>query len=279
MLLERSEPILPSQYRPITCMSTLYKLTTRCITEVVKREVEARGLLTENQMGTKRQVQGAKEQALTNIVLNVKHKHELYATWVDVKKAYDSVDHKYLMHVLESLKLPDWVLAFVRASISRWQIHIHWGKEALMSKKIERGILQGDSLSPLLFVLCMDPLSRKLNALYPPVKVKMPDGGVFATNHLLYIDDLKIFTEEEGMLKKMTEETQKFLKAIGFEMNREKSATNSPECSDAAKLLEGTGTYKYLGITEDGNSRTSEAMLEEIIRVIVKRVQTLTKTD
>ncbi|KAK1938533.1 reverse transcriptase-like protein [Babesia divergens] len=81
------------------------------------------------------------------------------------------------------------------------------------------------------------------------------------------------------MLKKMTEETQKFFEAIGFRMNRDKSATNSPECSNAAKLLEGTGTYKYLGITEDGNSRTSAVMLEEIIRVIVKRVHTLTKTD
>ncbi|KAK1939735.1 putative reverse transcriptase, partial [Babesia divergens] len=279
MLLRTYELVSPLQYRPITCMSTLYKLTTRCITEVVKREVEARGLLTENQMGTKRRIQGAKEHALTSIVLNVKHKHKLYATWVDVKKAYDSVDHKYLMHVLESLKLPDWVLAFLRASISRWHIDIRWGKEALMTKAIGKGILQGDSLSPLLFVLCMDPLSRKLNALYPPVKVRTPDDRILATNHLLYIDDLKIIVEKKGTLKAMTEETQKFLKAIGFEMNREKSATNSPEYSDAAKLLEGTGTYKYLGITEDGNSRTSAAMLEEIIRVIVKRVQTLTKTD
>ncbi|KAK1933265.1 reverse transcriptase-like protein, partial [Babesia divergens] len=148
-----------------------------------------------------------------------------------------------------------------------------------MKKRIRKGILQGDSLSPLLFVLCMDPLSRAMNAMYDKAMVMMPDDRILATNHLLYIDDLKIFTEEEGMLKKMTEETQKFFEAIGFRMNRDKSATNSPECSNAAKLLEGTGTYKYLGITEDGNSRTSAAMLQEVTRVIVTRLQLLLKTD
>lgn len=35
-----------------------------------------------------------------------------------------------------------------------------------------RRILQGDSLSPLLFVLCMDPLSTKLNGIYFMAKVE-----------------------------------------------------------------------------------------------------------
>ncbi|KAK1937420.1 LOW QUALITY PROTEIN: putative reverse transcriptase [Babesia divergens] len=39
---KKAKPTSAGHYRPITCMSTLYKLTTRCITEVVKREVEAR---------------------------------------------------------------------------------------------------------------------------------------------------------------------------------------------------------------------------------------------
>ncbi|TBU12270.1 hypothetical protein CWI38_0823p0010, partial [Hamiltosporidium tvaerminnensis] len=59
-----------SDYRPITCMSNLYKLTTKCVTKVVHLEVERRGLLAENQLGTVRGVQGAKEQALLNIALN-----------------------------------------------------------------------------------------------------------------------------------------------------------------------------------------------------------------
>ena len=51
-------------------MSNLYKLTTKCVTEVMTLDVEARGLLSENQLGTVRRVQGAKEQALLNICTN-----------------------------------------------------------------------------------------------------------------------------------------------------------------------------------------------------------------
>jgi len=57
--------------------------------------------------------------------------------------------------------------------------------------EIHRGIFQGDSLSPLLFVISLMPLSyllRKTNKGYSlrgfPLKV----------NHLLYLDDIKLYT-------------------------------------------------------------------------------------
>ena len=60
-------------------------------------KVEARGLLTENQLGTVRRVQGAKEQALLNICINKEHGNMLKAMWIDVKKAFGSVNHGYLI--------------------------------------------------------------------------------------------------------------------------------------------------------------------------------------
>jgi hypothetical protein len=54
-------------------MSNLYKLTTKCVTLAIQSIVEEKGILSENQMGTVRRVRGAKEQALTNIMLNKAH--------------------------------------------------------------------------------------------------------------------------------------------------------------------------------------------------------------
>jgi hypothetical protein len=48
-----------------------------------------------------------------------------------------------------------------QTTISQWHVEILSGSEMILEKKIERCILQGDSLSPLLFVPCMGPLSRK----------------------------------------------------------------------------------------------------------------------
>ncbi|TBU10673.1 hypothetical protein CWI38_1617p0010, partial [Hamiltosporidium tvaerminnensis] len=50
-LIPKGIPRRSSDYRPITCMSTLNKLTTKCVTKVVQLEVERRGLLAENQLG------------------------------------------------------------------------------------------------------------------------------------------------------------------------------------------------------------------------------------
>ena len=151
------------------------------------------------------------------------------------------------------------------------------GKDYIMEKKIERGILQGDSLSPLLFVLCMDPLSRQLSGLYPKVSVKT-DKGYNTSNHLLFIDDLKLLAEKDDVLVAMLEETKRFFKTIGLEMNKDKSATNTSSCSEDAQLLEGKESYKYLGITESSTSEVTPESLNKIRTEILKRTRELCKT-
>ncbi|TBU20463.1 reverse transcriptase [Hamiltosporidium tvaerminnensis] len=252
-----------SDYRPITCMSNLYKLTTKCVTKVVQIEVERRGLLAENQLGAVRGVQGAKEQALLNIALNKEYGNNLKATWIDVKKAYDSIDHAYLTQCIENLNLPDWLLKFIKVIISKWKIYISVGPEKIMSKKIKRGIPQGDSLSPLLFVVCMDPLSRKLNEKYTKVKVQT-DAESHSTNQLCFIDDLKLLAKDSSTLSAITDEAKEFLEVIGLEINKEKSATNDTCCEDTATFLEDVSVYKYYRIIEHSRGIPTRSSFEEI---------------
>jgi len=206
-------------------MSNLYKLTTKCVKEVMQLEVERRGLLAENQLGTVRRVQGAKEQALLNIAINKEYGNKLKVTWIDVKKAFDSVEHTYLLKCIKKLNFPAWIQTFLCSIVSRWNLEVRAGSEVILDKRVERGILQGDSLSPLLFVLCIDPLSRKLNMSYPMVAVHCNEIS-HSTNHLLFIDDLKLLATSGDNLKAMVEESKKFFKTIGLEVNAAKSATN-----------------------------------------------------
>ncbi|KAK1349890.1 hypothetical protein LUQ84_000879 [Hamiltosporidium tvaerminnensis] len=89
----------------------------------------------------------------------------------------------------------------------------------------------------------MNPLSRKLNEKYTKVTIKT-DAESHETNHLLFIDDLKLFAEDEQILEEMTEEVKKFMNNIVLEINKEKPANKYPCYEDTATLLKIKGIYK-----------------------------------
>ena len=65
--------------------------------------------------------------------------------------------------------------------------------------KTQCGIFQGDSLSPLLFCICLIALTENLNRLntgYEDQTTKMK------ISHLLYMDDLKLTAKSEEELQK-----------------------------------------------------------------------------
>ena len=69
--------------------------------------------------------------------------------------------------------------------------------EDLWEVDVKRGIFQGDSLLPLLFVLSMVPLSlilTKVNSSYEWGKKK------YKLNNLLFMDDLKLFSKSEEQI-------------------------------------------------------------------------------
>ncbi|EQB60273.1 reverse transcriptase [Vairimorpha apis BRL 01] len=100
----------------------------------------------------------------------------------------------------------------------------------------------------------------------------------YGCNHLLFIDDLKLFSESDNVLKLMVNETKEFFRTVGLEMNIDKSATNSVICEDDAKLLGSHEGYKYLGITESRVGKNMTNTVEKIVNSIESRVETLCKT-
>lgn len=117
------KPSNASEYRPITCMTTLYKLTTKIVTDQLAHFVIMNNILSDNQLGTRKGCQGAKELAFLNKNINKEYNHKLFTTWFDIKKAFDSVNHEYLHTCLKKLKIPEWCLKFVDITPKKWKIN------------------------------------------------------------------------------------------------------------------------------------------------------------
>jgi hypothetical protein len=97
---------------------------------------------------------------------------------LDVEKAYDHVNWSFLLYLLRrcgfSLKWRRWI-AFCISTV-RFSVLINGGPEGFFGSS--RGIRQGDSLSPLLFVIVMEALSRMMS--------KAVEGGFFPVSRWVY---------------------------------------------------------------------------------------------
>ena len=69
-------------------------------------------------------------------------------------------------------------------------------------KGIKQGVFQGDSLSPLVFVLAWIPLSLILRKAKAAHKFSESKEKI---NHLLFVDDLKLYNQSEKGLQSLVE--------------------------------------------------------------------------
>ena len=101
-------------------------------------------------------------------VNTVKKPGNLSMAWIDVRKAYDSIDHKWLKEMMILHKFPQWLSSVVQRISARWNTWINartrQGDEVSEIIKFNKDLPQGDALFPRLFTLCINPIAWKLKA-------------------------------------------------------------------------------------------------------------------
>ena len=87
--------------------------------------------------------------------------------------------------------------------------------------RIKRGIFQGDSLSPLLFTMSLNPLSMELNQ----TKYGYQLDKQTKINHLLYVDDLKLYGTNDSQLTGLINTVKYISDDIRMEFGLDKCAS------------------------------------------------------
>jgi hypothetical protein len=148
------------------------------------------------------------------------------AVKVDLQKAYDRVNWKFLRVVLKKFGFPEkfvnWIMQCV-SSVSSFVI-INGGKTQWF--RLSRGLRQGDPLFTYLFIICQEILFRlieKEHALGLVSGVRMNRTGP-AFTHVMYADDLFLFARANMREVKILDDClDKFCLWFGQMINRDKS--------------------------------------------------------
>ena len=243
-------------------------------------------LFPEEQKGCKKRSRGTKDQLIIDkaVLKDCRsRKTNLAMAWIDYKKAYDMVSHTWIMECLDMVGVADAVKRLLGESMKTWRTNLTANDDNLGKVCIRRGIFQGDSLSPLLFVLAMMPLSmilRKVSAGY----VMKKDGCKI--NHLLFMDDLKLFAKNEAEIDSLVQTVRIFSDDIGMQFGLEKCASMTMKRgkrvhSDGIALPDGAQlralgeeeSYRYLGVLESDHVLHKESKVRlkaEYIRRVKK---------
>ena len=119
-------------------------------------------MLPEEQKGCRKRSRGTND-LLSNdkaVIREVKPTEKnLAMAWIDYMKAYDMVPHSWIKKCLELFGVAESIKMLLVNSMKKWRVILCAGNSELREVDIKRGIFQGDSLSPLVFILALIPLS------------------------------------------------------------------------------------------------------------------------
>lgn len=144
---------------------------------------------------------------------------------IDTTKAFDSVSWELIQHVLQAFSIPAAMSSLIMTCISTpyFSVMLNGRPKGLFPGK--RGLRQGDPLSPYLFIMRVEVLSKLLDQAANERKVGYhPNFLALKLTHLTFVDDLVIFTDAKlHSLTGLKYVLDKFYSWSGLKVNFEKS--------------------------------------------------------
>ena len=154
-------------WRPISLLSCVGKIIEVLIGDRLADEAEATGLLPEGQMGNRRQ--RSTELAIRVVTETVHTAWKLGGTasllQLDLKGAFDTVNHDLLLDTLRSKGLQPWLVRWLRSYLENRTACLVFDGETTECRPIRAGVPQGSPLSPILFILYISTLYDDLRRL------------------------------------------------------------------------------------------------------------------
>ncbi|XP_074377872.1 secreted RxLR effector protein 78-like [Apium graveolens] len=142
---------------------------------------------------------------------------------LDMSKAYDRIEWKFLREVMIKMGFNEWWTHLILQYVSTVQYSIIHGEFEIGPIRPSRGLRQGDPLSPYLFIICAEGLSALIRQYETQKWLQGISICRRAPNisHMLFADDSYMFCKADiGDTRKVLELMDVYERASGQRVNR-----------------------------------------------------------
>lgn len=240
---KNEDPHVIANRRPITLLNVDYKLLSKILTARLSKCMGS--LIDKGQVGfMKNRLIFDNIIALNEILSNKKN----LVINVDFAKAYDSVNHQALIRTMNHLRFPAKFTNLIRDMIVGSSSKVLVNDILSPSFQIERGVKQGDVISPFLFNLVIEILQK--TAIFSPLPLSPPLIFDHPVRMLLYADDVVIPTTNMLGLNNWVNILNTFGRATGLLINKKKTCiiSNLKKTPPLLPMPLHVGVFTFLGI-------------------------------
>lgn len=245
-----------SNLRPITLLNTDYKILTTVLAARLKTGISK--LISPTQSGflKGRSIHNNIRLVLDLIDYNYLIKEDGFIFFLDFQKAFDSVEHLFIVNTLRHFGFGNKFLDMIIMLHTDINSCVSLSEGTCPRFKVERGIRQGCGISPLLFIAVTELLA---------IAVKNSNiKGLEINNHKLLIsqlaDDTTLFLQNKEQIPVAVKVIERFSLASGLYLNLSKCELMSiHNCSESSLYnIPVKNDIRYLGIWISKSSDTSE---------------------
>jgi len=151
-------------YRPISCCNVIYKVISKILANRLKAILPH--FISPNQSAFVKDRLLMENVLLASEIVKDYHKDTVSARSaikIDISKAFDSVQWPFLLNTLSALNIPQKFIHWIKLCVTTASFSVQVNGELSGLFCSARGLRQGCSLSPYLFVICMNVLSKMLD--------------------------------------------------------------------------------------------------------------------
>ena len=267
------DPSVFTSYRGISCITVVHKTLKKMLTNRLAHYCLAAGLLGPSQAGFSHKL--ACENNLFATVEAIRRRMaanlETWLLFVDLKRAYDMVNHNAILAILAHIGIAPNMVALVKALLADASFRMDINGELSERIKLCIGLPQGDPLSCILFLLFIESLCAFVDWAESqaggPIRGLRTAGAIL--RDLLYADDIESHAELLSHLVRLRALVDEWAVAWGMLINaaigktqyaRIKTAAAAAAAAKDAALLAEAAAVTPLPLSTRGRGGRSRGL-------------------